>query len=252
MEIVPAELSAIRDLRELYRGEMDCQIVHDSHHQRGFNRSYLIREGGAIAGYGSVGDHDTRGREVIKELFLLPAFRGSAVRYLRRLIAATGATRIEAQTNDPLLSLLLYDCGRDITSDTVLFADALVTTLPNPGVVFRRVEEGERQGLFPHAVEPVGEWLLERDGAAVATGGFLTHYNPPYGDLYMEVDEAHRRRGYGSYLIQELKRACRQAGREPAARCAVANTASRRTLERAGMLPCARILRAVIAPEWRG
>ena len=30
----------------------------------------------------------------------------------------------------------------------------------------------------------------------------------PYGDLFMEVDEPHRRRGYGGYLIQELKRAC--------------------------------------------
>lgn len=65
----------------------------------------------------------------------------------------------------------------------------------------------------------------------------------------MEVVERSRRRGYGSYLIQELKRACYESGRVPAARCNVANAASRATLQRAGMLPCARLLSAVLKPS---
>ena len=76
----------------------------------------------------------------------------------------------------------------------------------------------------------------------VATGGALYHYNPPYGDLYMEVREDCRRRGFGSYLIQELKRVCYEGGKKPAARCNDSNTASRRTLQKAGLLPCGRIL----------
>jgi RimJ/RimL family protein N-acetyltransferase len=36
-------------------------------------------------------------------------------------------------------------------------------------------------------------------------------------------------------------------GKVPAARCDVANATSRRTLEKAGMMPCARILSGVIA-----
>jgi GNAT superfamily N-acetyltransferase len=35
------------------------------------------------------------------------------------------------------------------------------------------------------------------------------HYNPPYGDVYMEVAEPFRRRGLGAYLVQELKRIVR-------------------------------------------
>ena len=96
-------------------------------------------------------------------------------------------------------------------------------------------------------MEPVGEWLIEVDGGIVATGGVATHYNPPYGDLFMEVDEPHRRRGYGSYLIQELKRVAYEMGKVPAARCNVANAASRATLQKAGMLPCARLLSGVLA-----
>jgi hypothetical protein len=42
--------------------------------------------------------------------------------------------------------------------------------------------------------------------------------------------------------VQELKRICYEMGKIPAARCNVANAASRRTLQKAGMLPCGRIL----------
>ena len=98
--------------------------------------------------------------------------------------------------------------------------------------------------MFEHTHEPVGEWCVERGGEIVATGGIATHYNPPYGDLYMEVAPLHRGRGLGGWLIQQLKQVCYETGLVPAARCNQMNVASRRTLERAGMLPCARILRA--------
>lgn len=71
--------------------------------------------------------------------------------------------------------------------------------------------------------------------------------NPPYGDIYMEVAASFQRRGLGSYLIQELKRLCYESGHVPGARCHQENDASRLTLQRAGMLPCARILRGRIA-----
>ena len=32
-----------------------------------------------------------------------------------------------------------------------------------------------------------GDWVLVREGEVVATGGFLTHYNEPFADLYMAV-----------------------------------------------------------------
>jgi GNAT superfamily N-acetyltransferase len=75
----------------------------------------------------------------------------------------------------------------------------------------------------------------------------LFHYNVPYGDIFMGVAEPLRRRGYGSYLIQELKRTAYEMGKVPAARCNATNVASRASLQKAGMLPCARVLTGVIA-----
>ena len=83
-------------------------------------------------------------------------------------------------------------------------------------------------------MEPGGDWLIEDKGAIVATGGIMLHYNPPYGDIYMEVDEPSRQRGYGSYLIQELKRTCYEMGRIPArpVRCRQCSVAARRCRRR--------------------
>jgi GNAT superfamily N-acetyltransferase len=51
----------------------------------------------------------------------------------------------------------------------------------------------------------------------------------------MEVTEGFRRRGLGSYIVQQVKRECYLAGCVPAARCSMENVASRATLLRAGL-----------------
>ena len=76
-----------------------------------------------------------------------------------------------------------------------------------------------------------------------------TFYNRPYGDIYMEVGEAFRRRGLGAFLVQELKRECYNLGAVPCARCNPTNVASRRTLQRAGFVPVAHILIGSIVSE---
>jgi GNAT superfamily N-acetyltransferase len=144
---------------------------------------------------------------------------------------------------------MLYDCAREIQSDRIVFHDALTTNLSVPDASFRMVTAADTERIFEHKVEGVGDWLIERDGVIVATGGIAVHYNPPYGDVYMEVDVPFRRRGYGSYLVQELKRMSYQMGKIPAARCNASNIASRTTLQKAGLLPCARILSGVLTGQ---
>lgn len=232
-------VAEILELREFHRQEMNCQIICDSLHLRGFMDSFLIRVDGEAAGYGTVtsgqDEHKVFEKGLINEFYLLPAFRALAVAAFRQLIDASAAVQIQAQTNDVLLSLMMYDFAEEITSDTILFHDAMVSDVSMPDAVFRQATDDDPE-------EVRGEWLLEVAGEIVASGGVLTHYNPPYGDIYMGVAELHRRRGYGSYLVHELKRVCVESGRTPAARCNAANTASRKTLEKAGMLPCGRVL----------
>jgi GNAT superfamily N-acetyltransferase len=240
IEVSRVEVNEVMPLRELYRQEMNCQIVHDAFPRRGFSDPYLIRIEGRVAGYGLVANqHDP---DTVDEFYPLPAYRAAALPMFRQVLEVSQATRIRAQTNDRLMLLMLYDCAENITRDTILFADAFTTHLTCPTGIFRKATEADKARLFEHKGEPVGDWLIESEGVAVATGGALFHYNPPYADLFMEVDEPYRRRGFGSYLVQELKRICYEMGKTPAARCNAANVASRKTMEKAGLLPCGRIL----------
>jgi GNAT superfamily N-acetyltransferase len=224
---------AIAPLRELHRREMNCQIVHDSFPRRGLSDAYVIAADSEIVGYGCVDNKFDPG--TVDEFFVTPSYRGWALSLFRGILDATGARRIRAQTNDRLLLLMLYDCATAIAVENLLFADALTTALPCPeGTLHRKPGDEE-------------EWHLVVGDAIAATAGLLFHYNPPFADVYMEVDQRFRRRGFGSYIVQEVKRVAYALGKIPAARCNADNAASRRTLERAGMLPCGRILRGEVA-----
>ena len=168
------------------------------------------------------------------EFHTLPQHRADALPMFREVLTVSGATHIEAQTNMPLMVNMLYDCATDISDENILFEDGSTTNLSCPGAVFRQRQAGEDG--------PEGDWVVEMNGAVVAAGGVLYHYNPPYGDIYMEVIPGARRQGIGSYLVQELRRVCCEAGKRPAARCDPDNEASPRTLQRGGLLACGRLL----------
>jgi hypothetical protein len=242
VEVRRAAFEEVAALRELYRAEMGAQIRYDSMLPRGIAAPWLLFAEGRVAGYAGVLQRYDPGR--LTEFFVLPAARRRAPSLFRELLAASGATEVAAQTNDPLLLGLLLDSGSALRVESVLFHDALCSALPCPAGMLRPARPGEGP-----PGPPAPQWVIEAGGALAAWGGFLLHYNPPYADIFMEVAAPFRRRGFGAHLVQELKRLCYEAGRRPAARCAPDNLASRRTLERAGLLPCARVVVGLPRPS---
>jgi GNAT superfamily N-acetyltransferase len=245
----PAFVEDIVSWRDLYRQEMNCQIVHDSLHSRqGWTQPYLLTSGSATAGYGSIAvGGPWKGKPTIFEFYVLPQFRARVFDLFGALLTASGATMIEIQTNDSLLSVMVHTFAHDVASESVLFHDRLITAHCPPRAKFRRSTPDDAARLFAHGSEPEGDWLVEVEGEVAATGGILFHYNRPYGDIYMEVAEPFRRRGLGCYLVQELKRVCYEQGSVPAARCHPTNIASRKTLQKAGFVPCGHILHGSVS-----
>lgn len=238
MQIVVSKRDAaeIAKLHPLFRQKANCQIIHDSFWARGWVDAYAIEVDGRLAGYGGVATKYDLGNLI--EFYAFPAFEADAMAMGRELISVSGATHIEAQTNLPWMPQLLEAFGEDASTGALLFSESKTTKLvPPEGAHFCRFREDA--GLTRKDGKPAeGPWVVEMEGFVVASGGVLTHYNPPYGDIYMEVDEAYRQRGIGSYLVQELKRVAYEAGNVPAARCNAANASSRKTLERAGFAMC--------------
>ncbi len=227
-----ADYEDIRPLRELFRREAKCQIVRDSILRRGLADAYVISVEGDVVGYAGVWNRHYENR--LMEFFTLSEDPEEALILFTEVVRISGATHIEAQTNLPAMAAMLRDCATDVAEEHILFEDGPPTELICADTVLRPREPGD--------VGPDGEWVVERNGSVIAAGGVLYHYNPPYGDIHMEVVEEARRQGVGSFLVQELRRVCSEEGKLPAARCEPGNHGSIGALRRGGLQPCGRLL----------
>ncbi|MGX5820695.1 N-acetyltransferase family protein [Chitinophaga lutea] len=241
-------LATILPMRDLYLQENNFQIRYNARHERGWTDSYLFSAEGSPAGYGSVaGKEEHHHRDSIFECYILPSWRPMARELFAGLIQASGATNITCQSNDALLTALLYQFAIDVHAEAILFQDHTATTLSVPDCMFRERREGET--MPGYGTDGMGSYVLDMNGIAVATGDFYLHYNKPFADLWMEVHPDYRLRGLGSYLLQELKRACYAAGRVPAARCNLDNAGSKSALLKAGLAVSGFMLSGTIAKK---
>lgn len=245
-----AKTATVEDIgpwRDMYRLEMGCQIIHDSIHYRpGWTQEYFLVAGGTPVGYGSIAVAGPwKGKPTAYEFFVSPTHRAHVFDLFQALLTASAAIMIEVQSNDSLITAMLHTFSKNVTSESVLFNDGITTAHSPAGAVFRTGTPAE----VPDVSEDQLKWsgVVEVDGNIAAIGGILFHYNRPYGDIFMEVAEPFRRRGFGAFLVQELKRVCYEGGYVPAARCNPANVASRQTLQRAGFVPCGHILNGSVS-----
>lgn len=234
LTVTKSNLEDILYLRNLFLQENNFQIRYNACHERGWANSYAVMLDKEKIGYGSIkGNENIQDRDTVFEFYIIPSLRKLASAAFHEFLRTSKANFIESQSNLLLLTSLLYEYGQNISSNVILFEESLTTDIILDDILFRKRKENDV--AFEHKAEPVGNYVLEHNQEVVATGGFLLHYNIPFADLYMEVREDCRRKGLGSFLIQEVKKQCYLAGRVPAARTGIENLASKATLLKAGL-----------------
>jgi GNAT superfamily N-acetyltransferase len=261
VEIEPATLDEVADLRLLYAREFGDIIRYEREIRQGRTRIYGVRSAGTLIGYGIL-HGEGEDRSTVVEFFLLPHYRRHTVPVFDRFTAATEATGVQARSNDRDLLLLLYERTREIVPGAYYFRDAESTHHPIPGVRCRSIEPDDLDTLTPILTSSAGwpfeladrqaviAWmetnecrLLEDEEGIAGIGAILHGYNPPFANIGMVVMKRARGRGYGTYLVEELKREAHAMGKIPRADCAPWNATSRATLLRAGFLVSGRVLR---------
>ena len=236
----------IKELRSLFLSENQFQIRYDSCHWRGWSDSYVVVLDGKKIGYGAVkGKKELADRDAIFEFYLLPDFRRLQLEAFHTLILTSGVQWIEAQSNEVCLTSLLFYFGTNVVSNVILFEEGQPTSFKNPGVRFRNSLESDGLGAYCEK----GQYVLEKNGVVIANGGYLTHYNIPFADVYMGVQPSYRGRGYATYMLQQVKSECRKNGLVPAARCSINNGPSKGALLKAGFDICGFMLSAKIKKE---
>lgn len=231
------ELEEVMAFRILFLQENGFQFIYNKCHDYGWADAYLFMIDGQRVGYGAVWGKTIReARDAIFEFYVIKPFRQFLNFIFQEFYRASGAAFIECQSNDPLLSSMLYEYSQNINAEAILFEDNFQTNFDIPGVIFsRKLAEGNN-------IDDVGGYFLEQYGEVVATGGFMLNYNKPYADIYYEVKENFRQKGFGSLIIQHLKKEVYIMGRVPAARCNAGNRRSKSNLLKAGFKVCGFVL----------
>jgi GNAT superfamily N-acetyltransferase len=240
-EIIKTGLEEIKALRVLFLQENNFQFIYNKCHDYGWADTYLFKVNGTKIGYAAVwGQSKREDRDAIFEFYLIPSYRKFTEIIFPKFHALSGAVYIECQTNDGLLSPILYEFCENINAEAVLFEDSFQSTLQIPGTVFRQKTAEDKTS------DDMGDYLLLLNGEIVADGGLMLNYNIPFADIYMKVNENFRQQGFGSLLVQELKKQAYLMGRVPAARCNIRNHISKSTLQKAGFKVCGFIVLGTI------
>src|SRR5437879_11964839 len=116
-----ASVEQIAPWRDLYRHEMNCQIVHDSIHSRpGWTSEYFLSAGSVPVGYGSIAVAGPwKGKPTIYEFYVLPQYRSRLFDLFSALLMASPAVMIETQSNDPLLTVMLHTFVQNVVSESI-------------------------------------------------------------------------------------------------------------------------------------
>jgi len=232
-EIVKSDQLTVEPLRRLFLSEIKFQFIYNKCHKAGWADVYLFTMNNLHIGYGSVWGKDKReNRDTIFEFYISEPFRKYDSLIFADFMQYSGTGFIECQSNDILITRMLFEYAENIKAEAIIFEDSYETDLKIPGSRLVKNEISDENI----------EYRLEKDEGLVATGGYVWNYNYPFIDLYYEVKEEHRKNGFGSLIVQELKKEAYRLKRVPAARCNVKNMASKRTLLKAGMRVCGYIL----------
>jgi GNAT superfamily N-acetyltransferase len=238
--VTKVPLKDLGDLRSEFLAEIDIQFIYDKCHLYGWADTYLFTTNGSPVGYGSVwGKEEREDRDSIFEYYFKPGFRRHSHDLFQKFIDTSGVAFIECQSNDPFLSEVFFEFATDIYVENILFEDDFDSSLSIDGV---QIQASPASGVnsTPGASDNRFDkpFVLKLDGKIVASGGLMLNYNFPYADIYYGVEEEHRRKGYGSFFVQELKKEAYRMGRVPAARTGVGNIISKHTMMKAGLKPC--------------
>ena len=233
IKVIKTDLKEIQAFRILFLEENNFQFIYNKCHTYGWADTYVFTLDDVKIGYGAVWGKDKReDRDAIFEFYIIKPYRKFANAFFSKLHITSVAPFIECQSNDVLLSSLLFEHAQNIHAEAILFEDHFQTGFAIPGVVFQKKLQKDNTGSDAY------EYILKQNDEVVATGGLMLNYNMPYADVYYEVNENHRQKGFGSYMVQELKKEAYLMGRVPAARCNNSNMISKATLLKSGFKVC--------------
>ena len=175
-------------------------------------------------------------RSMLRKPLILPL--------LAAALAAAAAAAPAAGAAKPPASVKVTSCSIEEASGAFVGRMRQVAGSERMWLRFRLLEKGA-VGFRARKAPGLGRW--RRSKPAVGTFAYRQEVRGLEAGSIYKAEVQFRWYDADGNLVQELKRIAREGGHTPSARCGSTNVPSRLTLQRAGMLPCARILRGRLA-----
>ena len=118
-------------------------------------------------------------------------------------VEASGARLMEIQSSDALLAVMLHTYAHETTSEAIVFRDGVTTTLPANGAVVQPLTSDEEVARPSPSGRADPSSCCKSTASRRVREAFFFTTTRPYGDVYMEIEEPFRGRGFGAYLVQE-------------------------------------------------
>jgi RimJ/RimL family protein N-acetyltransferase len=251
-----AEVDSLQEIADLRTQYLDSLPEAQEYYlemlmQKG--KPFLISAEDRRIGYFIIGDHAN-----LLEFFLVQDYQTRADAVLDQIIQKYAVKSALCKTFDHLLLSCCVQFQKQVSVGGFLFRE--YHPVPNPPVFLDithrlatmqdfpklcaiNVEIFEQDEEIREYIEKQRIFLFEK-GQELVGFGIFTRIIPgqPEHDIGMLVDKPFQRQGYGQYIIRFLTDFCIDNGWQPVCGCAYENTASRRTLEKAGYISKHRLL----------
>lgn len=210
---------------------------------------YRVNVEGRSAGFGSITTDN-----VLTQFALEPGFRHYGQRLLKTFREQLSVRAAFVPTSDEFFLAHAVDEYRTLTKQAYFFSSRPEAPSPATNCTLRvavpgdeemiRGESGDFFDNLHRDLESGHLFINEREGEAAGFGIIEPSVlYPNVASVGMYTIERWRTRGVGTTTIAGLVEICREKPIEPIAGCWYGNSASKRTLERAGMAATSRLLR---------
>ena len=255
----PLQYTAVDSLQDI--ADLRTQYLDSLPEAQEYYLELLVQKGKPFlisTGSHQIGYFIIRQDATLLEYFLLPEYQTQADTVLEQIIHKYELKSALCKTFNHLLLSCCVQCQKQVSVGGFLFREYHPVSNPPifPNLTHRmaampdfpklcaiNVEVFDENNEIREYIEKQRIFLFEKGQKLVGFGIFSCIIaGRPEHDIGMLVDKPFQRQGYGQYIIRFLTDFCIENGWQPVCGCAYENTASRRTLEKAGYISKYRLL----------
>lgn len=209
-----------------------------------------IRDADKLIGYTCVDD-----KNELLQFYIIPKYLSEGVAIFKKYIEETGIKKGIVATNNPIYLSIALSTIKDIELHTYLFRENHAVTIEEKEGVLRECQKEDIERIVAfcyYSIEAPIDWLKAYISGLVEKGEIFVFEKedeiigicevrksktaPKFADIGMIVSPDYRKKGYGTFLLNQAKQIAKEWKKEPICSCEKDNTGSFKSISNCGFV----------------